>query len=454
MSSQQSSRHFSLDEMYGAPMFQRAYQQAPHPPADYTGYNSQASASTIRYQPHQFAMHYPPHLMQPAHNMHQYGQPGVPLQLLVPLPVQHYVQPPSQPPANDQPPPSTQRVGPNVEVRTGVYAFTTSVVNDDSKMDFEATTDMDWVQFRRQVFNLLDGPEQDIQLAYKLSGDTGKPSHMNNHHDFTAVMDRLVNKARVAQTRVVMLEIKNITKPTAPVSKGKKRSRTEDIPPPLSDEMSSQLKAFKQLEKATQCELHQGHCFIDRPSGRDVHRHLSHDEMTFTQPRQKCPSPKKLSLLPLSPKCKLTPEDGPIVKYPPIGDLVELIDVKFPHLKVNQVLNASFTAGVRISEQVVIMPVKKLSSVGKMGDQRARIIQSYAKCCILSVFGLKGEGKETAINIAATLQHYHKHPKHEDDDEIEIIDLGCKEVIDVDEEDEGEDDQDSSSAEGEEEINY
>ncbi|EGN96715.1 hypothetical protein SERLA73DRAFT_154179 [Serpula lacrymans var. lacrymans S7.3] len=415
MSSQQSSRHFSLDEMYGAPMFQRAYQQAPHPPADYTGYNSQASASTIRYQPHQFAMHYPPHLMQPAHNMHQYGQPGVPLQLLVPLPVQHYVQPPSQPPANDQPPPSTQRVGPNVEVRTGVYAFTTSVVNDDSKMDFEATTDMDWVQFRRQVFNLLDGPEQDIQLAYKLSGDTGKPSHMNNHHDFTAVMDRLVNKARVAQTRVVMLEIKNI------------------------------LKAFKQLEKATQCELHQGHCFIDRPSGRDVHRHLSHDEMTF---------PKKLSLLPLSPKCKLTPEDGPIVKYPPIGDLVELIDVKFPHLKVNQVLNASFTAGVRISEQVVIMPVKKLSSVGKMGDQRARIIQSYAKCCILSVFGLKGEGKETAINIAATLQHYHKHPKHEDDDEIEIIDLGCKEVIDVDEEDEGEDDQDSSSAEGEEEINY
>ena len=64
-------------------------------------------------------------------------------------------------------------------------------------------------------------------------------------------------------------------------SKAKKRTREDDIPPTPSGEMVMQLKSYRQLESAIRCELHRGHCFVDRTSGHDNHRRLSHEEMTL-----------------------------------------------------------------------------------------------------------------------------------------------------------------------------
>jgi len=69
-------------------------------------------------------------------------------------------------------------------------------------------------------------------------------------------------------------------KPTANQSK-RKRRREDDIPPDTSTENDTQLKAYKQLESAIRCELHHGHCFVDRTGSIDNHRCLDHSEMTL-----------------------------------------------------------------------------------------------------------------------------------------------------------------------------
>ena len=64
-------------------------------------------------------------------------------------------------------------------------------------------------------------------------------------------------------------------------SKAKKRTHEDDIPPTPSGKMVMQLKLYKQLESAIQCELHHRHCFVDGTSGHNNHCHLSHEEMTL-----------------------------------------------------------------------------------------------------------------------------------------------------------------------------
>ncbi|EGO04513.1 hypothetical protein SERLA73DRAFT_148987 [Serpula lacrymans var. lacrymans S7.3] len=308
---------------------------------------------------------------------------------------------------------------------------------------------------------------------------------MNNHHNFTAAMDRLVNKAQVAQIQVVMLEIKNI------------------------------LKAFKQLEKATQCELHQGHCFIDGPSGRDVHCRLGHDEMTlwakkiFLGQATVYSAPHCLNFdRMLTKKARLlqgnslnvhvtikniTPihsQDKSILvlrsylccRCPPtLASVISVLEDRIPESLKEAFLKSQppkplvllglcslCLAGRHnpvphlhiILSAWNFIPTLQVTPYKLLFLQQFDSIQTSKQVAVL---GLKREGKETVIEIAATLQRYRKHPKHEDDNEIEIIDLGCKdminvdgenEVIDGDVEDEGEDNQYLPSAEGEEEISY
>ena len=66
-----------------------------------------------------------------------------------------------------------------------------------------------------------------------------------------------------------------------PVTKSKKRSRQDDVPPAPNGEADTQLRAYKQLEATIRCETHHGHCFVDRTNGADSHRRLDHAEMTL-----------------------------------------------------------------------------------------------------------------------------------------------------------------------------
>ena len=65
---------------------------------------------------------------------------------------------------------------------------------------------------------------------------------------------------------------------TSALSKLNKRRQEEDIPP-TDKNSDTQLKAYKQLEANTQCEVHHGHCFISCMGGHDNHCCLDHSEM-------------------------------------------------------------------------------------------------------------------------------------------------------------------------------
>jgi len=157
---------------------------------------------------------------------------------------------------------------------------------------------MPWEDFKSRVLAYLDhNANEEVKLVSKMTGDSGRASHLDNAQTFSAVMEHLCQKASNARTRAVGLEVKNAVsdclcrttmtyhcrkaKRTTAAAKTKKRTREDDIPPAPSDEDTTQLKAYKQLESQIRCELHCGHCFVDRTSGYDNHRRLNHAEMTL-----------------------------------------------------------------------------------------------------------------------------------------------------------------------------
>jgi hypothetical protein len=71
-------------------------------------------------------------------------------------------------------------------------------------------------------------------------------------------------------------------------TKSKKRSREDDIPPVTKGKVDTQLRAYKQLEVTVRCEMHHGHCFVDRSNGADNHCRLDHAEMTLWAKKTVC----------------------------------------------------------------------------------------------------------------------------------------------------------------------
>ncbi|KAF8876599.1 hypothetical protein CPB84DRAFT_1828973 [Gymnopilus junonius] len=226
-----------------------------------------------------YPQQYPP---PPMPGVPQYMQPhgyhAPPLAYPPQLPVAQLHAPPPAPrkAVQARPPPVRQR--PNEEPRPGVFRFQVDVVEGNAKREFTAETDMPWEDFRCLVVGLLEN--MSIELAYKIPGEPGKASLLKTRPDYEAAMSRVCQKALSARSKPVSIEIKNIAK-ALPSKKAAKRKREDDIPPEHSEELDTQLGAYKQLEAILRCELHHGHCFVDRTNGMDNHRRLSHAEMTL-----------------------------------------------------------------------------------------------------------------------------------------------------------------------------
>ena len=92
--------------------------------------------------------------------------------------------------------------------RRAVFRFQVEVVEGSAKRESTTETDTAWEDFRRHVHGLLENV--DIELTYKLTGDTGKASHLATRADFDATMERLCHKALSARSWAVAMEAKNI----------------------------------------------------------------------------------------------------------------------------------------------------------------------------------------------------------------------------------------------------
>ncbi len=75
---------------------------------------------------------------------------------------------------------------------------------------------MMWENFHEKVLQYLEKAMGEIELACKVSGDTGGAIQMKSEADFKAIMDRVCQRAQNARTRAVSLEIKNIVSRLSP----------------------------------------------------------------------------------------------------------------------------------------------------------------------------------------------------------------------------------------------
>ena len=118
---------------------------------------------------------------------------------------------------------SAQMKNPGLEVRAwptilhfanapAVFKFQVDVVSGHAKREFSAVTDMSWMEFHCQVVSHLDANGDPVELAYKVSGDTGKASHLKNKADFEMAIGRVYQRASAARTRAVSMEVKNMVR--------------------------------------------------------------------------------------------------------------------------------------------------------------------------------------------------------------------------------------------------
>lgn len=69
---------------------------------------------------------------------------------------------------------------------------------------------MPWEDFKSRVLAYLDhNANEEVKLVSKMTGDSGRASHLDNAQTFSAVMEHLCQKASNARTRAVGLEVKN-----------------------------------------------------------------------------------------------------------------------------------------------------------------------------------------------------------------------------------------------------
>ena len=91
-----------------------------------------------------------------------------------------------------------------------VWSFDVDVVTGNVKRTFTANTSIRWqVLVDEVMINLGDSPKP-VQLTCKVTGDTGRMSHLNNVVDWDTILTRLINKVKTARTHAVSLEIKNV----------------------------------------------------------------------------------------------------------------------------------------------------------------------------------------------------------------------------------------------------
>ena len=91
-----------------------------------------------------------------------------------------------------------------------MFRFQVDVVGPDANREFSAESDVCWEDFQHQVLGYLEDATRKAELAYKVTGDSGRASQLKNEDDFKAAMARLCQKAGNARSRAVGLEIRNL----------------------------------------------------------------------------------------------------------------------------------------------------------------------------------------------------------------------------------------------------
>jgi hypothetical protein len=69
---------------------------------------------------------------------------------------------------------------------------------------------MGWDEFRVLAYARLELPPDDVRLGYRISGETRRWVELTCQSDWNVVVSRVREKAVVARTRAVGIELKNL----------------------------------------------------------------------------------------------------------------------------------------------------------------------------------------------------------------------------------------------------
>ena len=89
----------------------------------------------------------------------------------------------------------------------------------------------------------------------------------------------------------------------------------------------------------------------------------------------------------------------PFKTFPPVQDVVELVEVDEPGQQFGRLVDFLLEAGIFSSEQILLCPEDMLCVIGNMGLAQARILRNYAKHMVLPVLGLQGNYEEPDLTI-------------------------------------------------------
>ncbi|KAF8256572.1 hypothetical protein EI94DRAFT_1821909 [Lactarius quietus] len=215
---------------------------------------------------------------------------------------------------------------PNERDKDGAWIIPVEIYKDDTKRKMMSTTNMEWKEFKKCVFARLDSV--DIQLLYRISSDGPTWLQLTCEADFIAAMVCAADKALVAWTRVVTINIKNKLekmKRCKMAAKREKRECKDDLPTGVASKMTDQLAQLRQLEAHLYCATHsypgkKVFCFVEQgnSSVKGGHQELSNQEMTLVQERghatiHRRPNVKNLDYPPTK-KSKVAPVDSPAME--------------------------------------------------------------------------------------------------------------------------------------------
>ena len=91
-----------------------------------------------------------------------------------------------------------------------MFSFQVNIISGEARREFSAETDGSWEDFRCRAIGYLESATGAVKLAYKIVGDAGKPTLLETIDDYQQAMERIVPKAKVARTRAVSIDVKNV----------------------------------------------------------------------------------------------------------------------------------------------------------------------------------------------------------------------------------------------------
>ncbi|KAF4568380.1 hypothetical protein EYR40_010217 [Pleurotus pulmonarius] len=170
-----------------------------------------------------------------------------------------YYPPPAGPPPfqNNEPPRRIAAAGPQREVRPGVYCTFALMSTKTIQKQFAFETDLPFTDFYDRVCANLDLTPMTAALGYHIAGVDGPKKllmSLGSEDDFSKALEWIIPYISRAHSKEYGIEVVNLAQSAASQpasSKGKKRSRADDVPSDTEDDMA--VEAIKKLCNHLQC---------------------------------------------------------------------------------------------------------------------------------------------------------------------------------------------------------